>query len=656
MSRLSTALAVALAQWPPLALAWAIHASLVFYLFFTYVPAEVPLAQRLAVGGGLLCLLAAEVSLLLAGGLLLELAGLPVARKDLVDAPKALLTALAVGLLAASILKFNATSVHLRRIDLWFAWTNLRQILGEATPADAVGLLLVPVGVLLLATGLFFGLRRFRRRAEAGAGWGASPWVAAALVAAALGAAQLYASTPALRAFSEAFVPEVHWARALATRPPDLAAGRPLEIGGGPREEISPYRPEPRRELPNVVLVMLESVPWKRTFLAGARPGATPRLEELAAESVVFSRAYTTSTHSDYAQMAILSSLHPRKYNRHDTYSRIEYPRTLLWDALRPAGYTTAMFSCQNERWGNMLNYLDTPGLEVLRHSLDWPRARRRGRGIESKVFEETPVREWQRWRRAFPAEPFFTYFNFQANHFPYELPSDEERPYAPHELDFRASFLGYPRDKVPVMLNRFYNAARYADAQLGEVVDTLRASGQWQRTVLIVVSDHGEAFYEHGMPTHGTSVLEEQVRSLWLIRAPGLAPRTIDEPVTLLDLAPTLLRLLGLPPHGNFQGRGDVLEPGYTARRRPLFFTLQGLTFEDAVLVDGWKYVVNWDRRARALYNLRDDPDESVDLIDSRGDRALALDELLRGFLGGQLAYYDGRLWEEGLYPPRLP
>ncbi|MDX1501003.1 MAG: sulfatase-like hydrolase/transferase [Thermoanaerobaculia bacterium] len=655
MSSLAAAVRVALAQWPPLALAWAIHAALLFYLFFTYVPAGVPLSQRLLVGTGLACLVVAEIGLLLAVNVGIELAGLPVPRKDLLDAPKAALVATLIGLLSASILKFNATSVHLRRTDLWFAWMNLRQILAEATPADAAGVLLVPAGVVLLGLGLFFGLRRFRRRAEASPGWGASLAVVAVTVAAAAAGGALYLRSPALALFADAFVPETHWASGLARRPFEPAGARPGEGAGNGREAIAPYRPE-RRRRPNVVLVMLESIPWKRTFLGAGRAAATPRLEELAGESVVFSRAYTTSTHSDYAQMAILSSLHPRKYDRHDYYSRIEYPRTLIWDALRPAGYATSMFSCQNERWGNMLNYLDTPGLQVLRHSLDWPRARRRGRGTESKVYEETPVAEWKRWRRAFPDEPFFTYFNFQANHFPYELPPEERRLFEPFEIDFPASFLGYPRDKVPVMLNRFYNAMHYADARLGEIVDALRSEGLWQRTVLIVVSDHGEAFYEHGVPTHGTSLLEEQVRSVWMLRAPAEPPRTIDEPVSLLDLAPTLLELLDLPPHGNFQGRGDVLSPRYTARGRPLYFTLQGLTFEDAVLADGWKYVVNWDRRARGLYDLEQDPGETVNLIDRRGDRALALDESLRGFVGEQLAYYAGRRWEEGLYPPRLP
>ncbi|MDX1709729.1 MAG: sulfatase-like hydrolase/transferase, partial [Rhodovibrionaceae bacterium] len=125
-------------------------------------------------------------------------------------------------------------------------------------------------------------------------------------------------------------------------------------------------------------------------------------------------------------------------------------------------------------------------------------------------MWEETPVTAWRRWLAAEPAEPWLTYLNFQANHFPYEVPREAPRPFAPHRLDFPASFLSYPRERVPTMLNRFYNALRYTDHWLGEVVAELDRRGVWERTVLVVVSDHGEAFYEHAQPTHGTALYEE--------------------------------------------------------------------------------------------------------------------------------------------------
>jgi arylsulfatase A-like enzyme len=139
------------------------------------------------------------------------------------------------------------------------------------------------------------------------------------------------------------------------------------------------------------------------------------------------------------------------------------------------------------------------------------------------------------------------------------------------------------------------------------------------------------------------------------MMRLPGETPRRIDEPVSLLDLAPTLLSYLDLPVHGNFQGRGDILESSYSAAGRAFHFTIQGLTQEDGVLLDDWKYMVNWDRRERRLFDLTSDPEEQTDLLEERPDRAEVLDRELGEFLMRQLAYYGQQGWRAGQYPPAL-
>ncbi len=303
-----------------------------------------------------------------------------------------------------------------------------------------------------------------------------------------------------------------------------------------------------------------------------------------------------------------------------------------------------------------MIRYLRTPGLSTLRHSLDWPDARHKGEGLESKVFEETPVAAWSRWREGLSGAPYFAYLNFQATHFPYVIPPEAPRLFEPSELDFAASFFNYPRDKMPVLLNRYYNALHYSDRYLGEVIARLRQWGEWEETALIVVSDHGEAFYEHEQPTHGTAFYEEQVRSVLMMKLPGVEARRVEEAVSLLDLAPSLLSYLGLPPHGGFQGRGDILEPQYRAAGRPLFFTLQGVTSEDGLLLDGRKYLINWDRNIHRLFDLTSDPEERNDLAQTEPEVTAALSEILVGFLTTNLDYYRRERWREGIYPPALP
>jgi arylsulfatase A-like enzyme len=634
-------------QWPAFGLAGALHAA---GLLASFV-ATVDLARTrpflwVPVALGLVLLAAAETAALALANSVLERWLPPAIRRPLIDGLKAAALATLVLVPALSGLKLRATGVHLRRSDLWFAYSSWRQVLAEGTPRE-VALLAGPPLAWIALTLLFWWLLMRWRRPLRPAGTALAQLLAG--LAGAVGSLLLL--QPALARFVREVVPEAHWV--VRGRPSFTALAAEETPGVGGRASGAPiaaYLPGAPERPFDVVLVMLESVSWP---LVLERPEAAPNLLALAAEATLFPRAYAVSTHSDYAQMALLSSLHPRKYPQHDFYLQLAYPRTLLWDALGAAGYTTGLFSTQNERWGNMIRYLDTPGLDALRHAPDWPGARRRGEGVESKVFAETPAAEWRRWLDAVPDGPVFATLNFQATHFPYEAPPDAPRPFAPHALDFPATFVEYPLDKVPVMKNRFFNALAYADRWLGEVVDTLRATGRWERTLLAVASDHGEAFYEHGVPTHGTSLHEEQVRSLLVLRVPGRAPGTVEAPVSLLDVAPTVLSVLGLPPHGNFQGRGDILEPAYDPRGRAFPFTNQGIVDQDALLLDDWKLIVDHDRGTTELYDLASDPAETADLFAADSEHAASLAYELRRFLARQLGYYQDRLWERGLYPP---
>lgn len=565
--------------------------------------------------------------------------------------------------LGLSLFKFAVTRSHLRFEDLWFVFGSLRQVGGEGSAQERALLLATGLLPLVLAAIVFAALRRARRRATAAAGAGSLALLAGVALVALLLLCWRY---PYARFVAGTQVPETSW---LARQWSGAATFARVSGDGAPhvftldparRARIGTFPMPADFRHDNVVVLMLESVPWSRLFGPLARPEATPRMNVLAAESIVFARAYASATHSDYAQTSILAALHPRKFPRHDYFIDLAYPRTLIWDLLRPAGYRTALFSCQNEGWGNMQAFLKTPGLELFRHSPDWPAAPRRGEGSESKVFEPVPVAAFRDWLSTTKDGPFLAYLNFQATHYPYVIPPGSPPLYEPSAIDFPTTFLSYPADKIPVMENRFYNALHIVDAAVGDVVDALRAAGVWEKTVLLVVSDHGEAFYEHGVPTHGTTLLEEQIRTAAFLRLPGPASaataRIVTEPISVLDLVPTVAKFLGLPPHGNFQGRSDVLDPAYSAQGRPLWFTIQGITQEDGLLVDGWKLLENRDRRERALFDLAADPGELHNLAASEPARLATLEHQLATLLADQLAYYRDRGWESGWYPPRLP
>lgn len=624
-------------------LLWALTVLLAFGVFDEARP------RRLLQWAGLV-LLAAAVGVIHAG-LFTTLAGLARRVGRWADVVLALAAGGLYALFALSLVKFSVLRSHLRFEDLWFLATSARQAAGEGTASERAWLAGAVVLPVLLAALLFALLATAR-------GQPAAPATRNGLTLTGGGVVGL--------AVVLLLLPSARWAATILL-PDTSAVSRGLERLLTPRPA---WRADPARHLRlesaaltappqarnNVLVLMLESVPWKRLYGPDARPESTPRLLDLARRSIVFDRTWAVSTHSDYAQTSILASLFPRKSDAHDYFFRLDYPRALPWDVLAPHGWRTAVASSQNERWGNMIAFLATPRLGRLRHAPDYPDAPRRGEGSETKVYEEAVVDDVLAWIAERPETPFVAYVNFQATHYPYMWPDTFPPPYGPAPIDFPATLLEYPREKIPVMLDRFHNALAYVDTQVGRLVDGLAAAGQLERTALLVVADHGEAFYEHGLPTHGTAMHEEQLRVPMLALLPGESPRRVREPVSTLDLLPSLYHWLGLPRRPELQGDDGIFEPDYRGARRPLFFSIQGMTREDGVVFDGWKLLANHDRREAALYDLGADPFELVSLTAREPERVRALHAHLAGFLELQLGYYGARGWEAGWGPPLLP
>lgn len=153
-----------------------------------------------------------------------------------------------------------------------------------------------------------------------------------------------------------------------------------------------------------------------------------------------------------------------------------------------------------------------------------------------------------------------------------------------------------------------------FVDGWIGKLVASLEATGLAGKTAIVVAADHGEAWGEHRQYFHGTDLTEEQLRVPLIIVVPGKAPRVVDEPVALVDLAPTLLDLVGLAPLPSFRGRsllpaldGGKLDP------RPIFAELlpaPAWPKHEIMVVDGGKKLTHKiSERRFELHDLAADP-----------------------------------------------
>lgn len=434
------------------------------------------------------------------------------------------------------------------------------------------------------------------------------------------------------------------------------AAGAPLDDGsawlaaarasGGPR--------------PNVLLVMLESLPLDHLGFAGYSRPVSPHLDQLAASGWNATNAWSTASQSNYAQTAILSSQLPIRRPQLETYMKIDYPRVLFHDLFGELGYQTAIISSQNEHWQGMSRFLLTGKPVYFFHAQSHP-GPHLGRGAEQKLPDHLTVDHFFQWLEGTePSRPWAVYLNFQRTHFPYEMPAGFTGPYQPSDPRYGTfSFLTWPPEETPIVINRYDNAVEYVDRQIGRIVEHLEASGQAENTLLLVLSDHGEQFGEHGLYTHGNGLQGKLLRVPMVLYWPGhLEPREIRTAVSTLDLLPTMLDLLALPPHPGFQG-SSFLDPAAHAARRPAqFATLQGLNSLYGVVCDPWKLVIDWSQGETALRALGDrhEDETAQDVEDFNPAVEEKLLSLVLSQRQAQLDYYTSEDSARSLrYPPRL-
>jgi glucan phosphoethanolaminetransferase (alkaline phosphatase superfamily) len=364
----------------------------------------------------------------------------------------------------------------------------------------------------------------------------------------------------------------------------------------------------------NVVLVSLESTAAQYLRLYGATDDATPQLDSLARHAIVFENAYAVYPESIKGLFSVLCSTFPAFDTVPETYAKA--PCRSIATILSQSGYKTAMFHSGRFAYLGMESIVGNRGYDSLEDAGDIGGSHRSSFGVD----EPSTVARILSWIDALPAgQRFFITYLPIAGHHPYETP--EPGP--------------FPDRKE---IGRYRNALEYADRSLGTLMAGLRARGRDQDTVWIVIGDHGEAFGQHdGNFGHTFFLYEENVRVPFLVAAPGLIERQQRSrtTVSLVDTAPTILDVLGISPPTEYQGRSAL--DGRS--RMALFFTDYSLGLLG--LRDGrWKFMYELEARRSKLFNLEQDPGETIDVSKDHVDRTAAYEGRLRAWSAAQKSY----------------
>ena len=421
----------------------------------------------------------------------------------------------------------------------------------------------------------------------------------------------------------------VLWRSALAGAPaePPSARARPPALRadpGGPR--------------PNVVLVSIDSLRADHVGAYGYPRPTSPRLDRLAAEGVAFDAAWSTTTWTLPSHVSLLTSLYSEVHGVSEDGIRMTEGQTLLSEALRGAGYRTAAFVSApflNRLYGfdQGFDFYDDTTIPLRRH-------RESHQGSTGPALHAAIVR----WLREEPAKPFFLFLHYWDVHFDYEPPPAFVAPFDP---GYRGAdeFRNFEKNRAihPGMAPRdlerlvalYDGEIAFTDHHLGLLFDELERLGLYDESLIVVTSDHGDEFFEHGAKGHMKNLFETTLRVPLLVRFPGgaAAGTRVAEPVSLVDVAPTVLDAARVPRPAAFGGESllPVVAGEGRRRARPLFASLYGQAW--TVRQGDLKLVRTEDEDGamrEELYDLAADPAEARDLAAARQQEARNLSQLL--------------------------
>jgi len=384
---------------------------------------------------------------------------------------------------------------------------------------------------------------------------------------------------------------------------------------------------------PNVIVLLVDTLRAQSLGTYDYERPTSPRLDALAREGFLFEQARAQAPCTFPSVNSILTGQAPSRFSSQKE-GRMGIPEATpsIAEILRGAGYATSAVSAspivrKNPSRFNPHGGFDR-GFDRFDDSCVWK---------DASCLNEHGLREL-----ATLQEPFFLYLHYMDPHGPYRPPEGWPRQFANSDYDGPQDILRgdpnpiakqiaatgsfepgeFSRADIDHLRDLYDDEIAYFDAKLGEMLDELASRGLTDRTILVLLADHGEEFLEHGQVKHCHMVYDTEVKTPLLIDLPPAiepaSPRRITTPAANLDLLPTLLDYLEIEPPIDLPGKslrgaiGSAADRG-VPRRDPVVSSWAGLRSA----TDGrFKLIVRLGTGDAELYNLANDPDETTNLL----------------------------------------
>ncbi|HLA76543.1 MAG TPA: sulfatase-like hydrolase/transferase [Vicinamibacteria bacterium] len=401
---------------------------------------------------------------------------------------------------------------------------------------------------------------------------------------------------------------------------------------------------------PGILLVTIDTLRADRCSAYGYPRPTTPHLERLAQRGVLFEAAYAPIATTGPSHASMFTGLAPRTHGLLKNGHPLRPDLVTLAESLSSRGYQTAAFVSSY-----VLNHSFGFGQGFATYDDDFAEGRPSGRTVVweghrvpeefDRLADQTRSRA-VRWlldhghlSRGRRTPPFFLWVHLFDPHHPYD-PPPEHRLFSPPQVD---------ASELEVTRAAYDGEVHFADQELGKLVEALRAAGRLDDTLLIVAGDHGEGLMDHGHMYHGLQLYEEAVRVPLVVHWPQrLRPRRVREPISLVDLAPSLLALTRQAEASGIAGdaslvpplrgaAGDPEKPVFLERRHYETGVVLGFAIKGPMLgvrKGRFKYIEAPEEGSSELFDLETDPGERRNLLPQDRRQAEELKVLLRSWV----------------------
>lgn len=406
----------------------------------------------------------------------------------------------------------------------------------------------------------------------------------------------------------------------------------------------------------NVVLVCFDALQASHTSALGYFRKTTPTIDEFAASGFLFKQAISQASWTVPSMMSMLTSMYPSEHrviNKYSIYNdngkvfsdlkKLSPSAETLAEALKDNGYVTGGFTGDagvSARFGfgkGFDIYLDDQKFGGFDHSVP-------------------PAISWLRQNKN---RKFFMFLHGYDSHGQYDPAGGFTRRFV--DFDYKGHLKGGKEEQARLREEglekgslqltdadaRFWKALydekiNDADRRFALFVDEMKRLGLLDKTIVVIVSDHGTEFYEHKRFDHGFTLYDELIHVPLVIYLPGLkGNKVIEEQVRSIDIMPTVLDLLRIKVNAGLknQMRGRSLVPilqGEKDKRVAFSETDYRLYTHKRSLrtPDGWKFIYTLENNKKGLYNLNNDPAEQVNLVDREPKKAYLLEQELFAWL----------------------